>query len=397
MKAIPRTVWILGIVSLLTDASSEMIYPLLPIFLSQTLGASALALGAMEGLAEATASILKLFSGIWADRVRHRKPFLIAGYGLAGMVRPLIGLAPSWGVVLALRISDRIGKGLRSSPRDALIADATPAHQRGLAYGFHRSMDHAGAVAGPLIAGTLLMFGTSLRNVFLLAAIPAALTLLVLIFGLKEPQRELPKEDTSSGRASPEGGVRAPLSFSFKWLLAAILIFTLGNSTDAFLLLKLSDSGISAGTVATLWSLHHVVKLIATYWGGRASDRFGRKWLIFAGWIFYALIYLGFAWSEGKTEIILLFLGYGIYYGLTEPVEKALVADLAPKTARGTAFGYYHFIIGLGALPASLIFGWVWHRFGSGAAFSLGAGLSALAAVLLLFMPVANHQRETST
>ena len=392
MKAIPKTVIILGTVSLLTDASSEMIYPLLPVFLSQTLGAGALALGTIEGFAEATASILKLFSGIWADKVKHRKPFLVVGYGLAGIVRPLIGLAQSWGVVLALRISDRIGKGIRSSPRDAMIADATPEEQRGSAYGFHRSMDHAGAVVGPLIAGALLFFGASLRQVFLLAAVPAVLTILVLIFGLKEPARENPVKISAADPLAKKP--ETPLTLRFKWLLTAILIFTLGNSTDAFLLLKLSDSGISSGYVATLWSVHHVLKMLSTYWGGRASDRFGRKWLILSGWFVYSIIYLGFAWVQGPTGIVALFLAYGLYYGLTEPVEKAFVADLAPQNARATAFGYYHFIIGVGALPASLFFGWLWYRFGSASAFMVGAGLAAMAATILFFMPMSSTSEK---
>ncbi len=385
LKGIPPTVFALGLASFLTDMSSEMIYPLLPVFLSTVLGAGALSLGIIEGVAETTASVLKLVSGIWTDRAGRRKPFVLAGYGLAGLVRPLIGLAGSWIFVLVLRFFDRIGKGIRTSPRDALIADAVAPEHRGKAYGFHRSMDHAGAVAGPLIAAALLSWaGLPLRWVFLLAAIPAALVIGVLVFGIKESP-ELRKEKTAnSSRAS---GHLRELGGGFRVLLFALLLFTLGNSSDAFILLLLSQAGVPAASVALLWALHHVVKMASTYAGGTLSDRVGRRPMILAGWIFYAAIYIAFACIHSTAGVIIIFLLYGIYYGLVEPSEKAWVADMAPKHLRGTAMGYYNATVGIGALPASVLFGVIWNALGASAAFGLGALLAVAASGVLLCIP----------
>ncbi|MFB0507995.1 MAG: MFS transporter [Thermodesulfobacteriota bacterium] len=382
MKLLPKTVIYLGFVSFFTDLSSEMIYPLLPIFLSSVLGAGTVALGVIEGTAESTAAFLKVLSGLWTDRLRHRKPLILPGYGLSGAVRPLIGLATAWPLVLVLRFMDRVGKGLRTSPRDALIADVTNPGQRGAAYGLHRAMDHAGAVVGPIVAAGLLSFESiSLRHVFLLSAIPAAVVMVVLIAGVKEPRIPLARDSQPSGLVAHW----SDLGREFKRLLLALLVFTLGNSTDAFLLLRLSGAGVPAAWVAVLWSLHHGVKMFSTYIGGRLSDRIGRRRMILSGWIVYAGIYFAFAVVDSPTMLIVVFVGYGIYFGLTEPSERAWVADLVPKHLRGTAFGYYHGVIGLGALPGSLLFGFLWHRFGVGTAFLSGAGL-AMAASILLFL-----------
>ncbi|MBU2549403.1 MAG: MFS transporter [Proteobacteria bacterium] len=383
MKRLPATVIALGLVSFLTDLSSEMIYPLLPVFLSTVLGGGALALGVIEGLAESTAALFKLISGIWTDRTRRRKPFLLAGYGLAGLVRPLIGLAGHWTTVAAIRFTDRLGKGVRTSPRDALIADVVAPEQRGRAYGLHRAMDHAGAVAGPLVAAALLTIeGFTMRGVFLMAAIPAAAVILVLVFGVKElPARPGPPASESE----PSAG-RRELGRDFRLFLLALVLFTLGNSTDAFLLLRLSEAGVPAASVALLWSLHHVVKTLSTYVGGRLSDRMGRRTMILGGWSVYAAVYLAFALVDGRGGLITVFLLYGLYFGLTEPSEKAWVVDLVPASVRGTAFGYYHGAIGLAALPASLIFGLLWHFLGAATAFIAGAALAASAVVPLLLM-----------
>ncbi len=382
VKGIPPPVIALGCASFFTDMSSEMIYPLLPVFLSTVLGAGALSLGIIEGVAETTASILKLLSGMWTDRVSRRKPFVLAGYGLAGIVRPLIGLAGSWVFVLAMRFLDRVGKGIRTSPRDALIADAVDPALRGKAYGFHRSMDHAGAVAGPLIAALLLtVFALNLRTVFLLAAIPAAFVILVLCFGIHE--RAPVRKEAPSESAGSRSGLRE-LGRDFHLLLAALLLFTLGNSSDAFILLLLSGAGVAPKWVALLWAMHHVVKMICTYTGGLLSDRFGRRPMILSGWAVYGVIYLAFALVHSTAAVIVVFLLYGMYYGLVEPSEKAWVADMAPKHLRGTAMGWYNATIGLGALPASLLFGLVWDFFGVSAAFALGALLAGLASLLLL-------------
>ncbi len=378
---IPKAVIALGVVSFLTDLSSEMIYPLLPVFLGTVLGASVVTLGLIEGVAESTASLLKVVSGIWTDRTRKRKPLIVAGYTLSGFVRPLIGLAAAWPAVLALRFADRVGKGLRSSPRDALIADVTDASARGAAYGFHRSMDHAGAVVGPLVAALLLnAAGLPLRQVFLLAAIPSALVLFVLFFFVKEPPVPL-------AEVTAEPKIRAAwvtLGSDYRRLLLAVFVFTLGNSTDAFLLLRLNGAGVPAAWIAVLWSAHHVVKMAATYFGGRLADHVGPRRIIVAGWIFYAAIYLAFGWLDSPPMLIGIFLAYGIYFGLVEPAERAWIASLVPPHLRGTAFGWYHGAIGLATLPASLMFGLIWQRWGTSAAFTTGAVLAATAALLLL-------------
>jgi MFS family permease len=385
-RGLPRTVVALGFVSFFTDLSSEMIYPLLPLFLVDVLGAGAIALGTIEGIAESTAALLKVASGWWTDRMRRRKPLVVGGYTLSGSVRPLIGLAGAWPIVVLLRFGDRVGKGLRTSPRDALIADVTPGNRLGAAYGLHRAMDHGGAVAGPLIAaGLLLIPAMTLRGVFLLAAIPAAIVVVVLIFGVHERMR--PPEATAD-----------PVSLRLGWqamgtpmrrLLLALVVFTLGNSTDAFLLLRLTDAGFAAAWIAVLWALHHVVKMGANLIGGQLSDRLGRRNLIIAGWMVYAAIYLGFGLTSSTAALVALFLAYGIYFGLTEPVERAWVAALAPEESRGSAFGFYHGAIGITALPASIIFGVIYAAAGPAVAFGTGAGLAVAATALLLRVPAA--------
>ncbi|MFH1022983.1 MAG: MFS transporter [Planctomycetota bacterium] len=381
IRAIPRTVVILGIVSLLTDLSSEMIYPLLPVFLAG-LGAGALTLGFIEGIAESTASLLKVASGFWTDRSGRRKPLVLGGYGLSGLVRPLIGLAGSWPFVLACRFGDRIGKGLRTAPRDALIADATPPEIRGAAYGFHRAMDHFGAVLGPLVAAMLLsLAGLSLATVFLLAIIPGVFVIFILAFGLRE---KAPAETATRG-IPPRGRLR-DLNPGFRAFLAIMGLFTLGNSSDMFLLLRLRDTGISPSWIAILWSLHHVVKVVATSGGGLLADKVDRRWLIAFGWIVYAGVYGAFGFTDSKSVLIALFMAYGIYYGLTEPAEKALVASLVPANLRGTAFGFYHGVMGFGLLPASFIFGWLWQSFGAPAAFLTGSALALAAAGGMVLM-----------
>ncbi len=385
-RGLPRTVVALGFVSFFTDLSSEMIYPLLPLFLVDVLGAGAIALGTIEGIAESTAALLKVASGWWTDRMRRRKPLVVGGYTLSGSVRPLIGLAGAWPIVVLLRFGDRVGKGLRTSPRDALIADVTPGNRLGAAFGLHRAMDHGGAVAGPLIAaGLLLIPAMTLRGIFLLAAIPAAIVVVVLIFGVNERMR-------------PAAATADPISLRLGWqamgtpmrrLLLALVVFTLGNSTDAFLLLRLTDAGFAAAWIAVLWALHHVVKMGANLVGGHLSDRLGRRNLIIAGWMVYAAIYLGFGLTSSTAALVALFLAYGIYFGLTEPVERAWVAALAPEESRGSAFGFYHGAIGITALPASIIFGVIYAAAGPAVAFGTGAGLAVVATALLLRVPAA--------
>jgi MFS family permease len=386
---LPRTVVALGAVSLLTDLSSEMIYPLLPVFLSTVLGAGPLAIGAIEGAAESVAALLKLASGWWSDRLPRRKPLLIVGYGLASVVRPLIGLAQNVGQVLMIRLADRTGKGIRGAPRDALIADAVDASQRGRAYGFHRAADHAGAVAGPIVAFALLTWGgVSLRTVFLLAAIPAAAAMVALIFGVREEKRQVEK---AGARPNLD---RSGLDRRFWAYLGVLLLFTLGNSTDALLILRANDLGVSAAIIPVLWAVLHVVKSVSSTPGGILSDRLGRRPLIIGGWLIYAAVYLGFAFASATWHAWLLFIVYGLYFGMTEGVEKALVADLVPARVRGAAFGWYNLTIGLAALPASLLFGGLWQRYGASTAFLTGAGLALVAAVGLTL--VTTDQRAIS-
>src|SRR5688500_17397910 len=370
---LPRTVIALGAVSLLTDLSSEMIYPLLPVVLSTALGAGPLAIGAIEGAAESVAALLKLASGWWSDRLPRRKPLVIAGYGIASLVRPLIGLAQGVGQVLAIRLADRAGKGIRGAPRDALIADAVDASQRGRAYGFHRAADHTGAVAGPIVAYALLTWGgLSLRTVFLLAAVPAAAAMIALIFGVREAARE-----SSKGKAPTLAW--SGLDRKFWSYLVVLLVFTLGNSTDALLILRANELGVSVALVPVLWAVLHVVKAVASTPGGVLSDRLGRRPLIIGGWLVYAAVYLGFAFASEMWHAWALFIVYGLYFGMTEGVEKALVADLVPANVRGAAFGWYNLTIGMAALPASLIFGGLWQVYGADVAFCVGAGLALLA------------------
>lgn len=372
--------------SFLTDVASDMTYPLLPLFLATTLGASATAVGAIEGAAESTAALLKLASGWLSDRVPRRKPLVLAGYGIASLIRPLIGLAQSASQVFAIRVADRIGKGIRGAPRDALIADSVDPAIRGRAFGFHRAADHAGAVIGPLLAFALLSWGLELRHVFLLTAIPGALAVAAVVFGVREVPREVPAK-------SRKLDLRAPLDRRFWSFLAVLLVFTLGNSTDAFLLLRARDLGIDAALIPILWALLHVVKSLSSTPAGALSDRIGRKPLLIAGWVLYAAVYFALARADAAWQAWALFAVYGIYFGLTEGVEKALVADLVPADRRGAAFGWYNLALGIAALPASLLFGMIWDRAGAPMAFGFGAAMALAAAIGIAFVAPSREGR----
>lgn len=382
---LPRTVIALGLVSLFNDASSEVIYPLLPLFLTDVLGASKTFLGLIEGAAESIASLLKLPAGWYSDRLKKRKGAILTGYSIASLIRPLLALATAAWHVLALRFIDRLGKGLRSAPRDAMIADAAPREARGLAFGFHRAMDHVGAIVGALVAAWLVsIFHNDYRNIFWVAAIPGLVTLLILIFLVQEPAREVMHTQTA-----------APFSFSlsgfpprFKYFLGVLLLFTLSSSSDAFLLLRAQESGIQTAMIPLLWAALHVSKTVSSVVGGHLSDRLGRRKLIVSGWLLYAAIYLGFAMAASGAMMWALFIVYGFYFGLTEGVEKAFVADLVAPETRGTAFGFYNLILGIGALPASLLLGFLWQNFGAAFALLTSAGISLGATALLVaFVP----------
>lgn len=375
----------LSVVSLLNDTASEMIYPLLPFFLLTTLGAGPAFLGVIEGVAESTASMLKLASGWVSDRASRRKPFVFWGYTIATVARPLIALAAAPWHVLAIRFADRMGKGVRSAPRDALLAASIEPAYRGRAFGIHQAADHAGAVIGPLLAAALLYFMPGrFRLVFALAVIPGIISLFVIALRVKEhavPVALDPVKTVELG--SIFESFRDPALVKY---LGVLMIFTLGNATDAFLLLRARDLGVALAALPLLWCVHNVSKMVWNVIGGRLSDRFGPRRSIVAGWIVYAATYAGFAFSTSQWHIWALFLVYGLFYGLTEAPEKALITALAPPERRGAAFGAYHFAIGIAALPASIMFGLIWASYGAETAFLTGASLSLIAALSLPFV-----------
>ncbi|HEV8592448.1 MAG TPA: MFS transporter [Pyrinomonadaceae bacterium] len=387
-RGLPPTVFALSSVSFLNDTSSDIIYPLLPAFLALTLGASPFAIGLIEGFAESVASILKLFSGYLSDKFGRRKLPVFLGYSLAAVVRPLLAFVTSWQQVLVVRMTDRIGKGIRGAPRDALLAASVPKEKRGLVFGFNRAADHLGAVAGPVIAYFLLTWlaenpdnptAREYQNVFLFASIPVAIGLLIIVGFVRED----PKVQVN-GETMPIKFSLAAFDGNFKRFLAIVSLFTLSNSTDAFLLLRAKEAGIAAAMLPLIWMALHFSKFFSSIIGGDLSDKVGRKLLIFTGWVIYALVYAGFAFAHAAWQIWALFIIYGLYFGLTEGVEKALVADLVDDEKRGTAYGFYNLAFGITVFPASLLFGLIWNQFGSASAFLISASVSIVAALLLL-------------
>ncbi len=389
-RGLPPNVLALSLVSLLNDTSSEIIYPLLPVFLILTLGASPFFIGLIEGFSESVASILKLFSGYLSDKFHRRKLPVFLGYSLAAIVRPLLAFVSTWQQVLVVRMTDRVGKGIRGAPRDALLAASVPREKRGLAFGFNRAADHLGAVIGPLIAFVLLSFiaadpespvARDYQQVFLVASIPVALGLFVIIFFVTEETKPVKEIDT------------IPIKFSirefdgnFKRFLVVIALFTLSNSTDAFLLLRAEQAGIAPAVLPLLWMVLHLSKVFSSLIGGDLSDKIGRKKLIIAGWIVYALVYAGFAFVNSPWQAWALFIIYGTYFGLTEGVEKAFVADMVEDEKRGTAYGFYNLAYGITVFPASLLFGLLWSQFGASTAFLASAAISVAAAGFLLII-----------
>jgi len=420
-RRLPRNVVVISLVSLLNDASSEIIYPLLPVFLSVTLGASPAVIGLIEGGAESISSFLKLFSGYFSDRSGRRKAPVVFGYALASIARPLLGFATSWPQVFAVRFADRVGKGIRSAPRDAMIADSAAPTERGLAFGFHRAMDHMGAVIGPLLAYALVVFIASdgdaimpgeYRLIFLAASVPALAAVLVAAFAIRETRRrksndvrreseKAASESENAGRENPNvepentdalPAAAAPefprfslrgFDGNFKRFLFILALFTLSNSSDAFLLLRAREVGIASSNLPLLWAALHGVKVLSSLIGGDLSDRLGRKTLIVTGWLFYAVVYLGFAFVSTATGAWTLFLIYGIYFGLVDGAEKALVADLVPADKRGTAYGLYNLAFSITVWPASILMGVLWSWRGATTAFIVSACIGTLAALLL--------------
>ena len=377
---IPKNVLILGLVSFLTDASSDMIYPLLPLFLSDVLGSSMLFIGLIEGVAESTASILKIFSGWLSDRLGKRKLLIALGYGISSVGKPILSVVTAGWHVLLLRFADRFGKGVRTSPRDALIADSASEERRGLAYGFHRAMDSVGAVVGPLLAFLLLpLVNENYRVLFLIASIPAVLAVLILILFVKEG-KSFKEKITSLTR--PKLSDFGP---KFRIFIVGVVLFSLGNSSDAFLFIRAKGLNVELVHIPILWLILHVVYTLVSSPAGALSDRIGRKNLIISGLFIYSLAYAGFAFATRSVHVWILFGVYGLYYGLANGAMRALVADLAGEKRRALAFGVYHGAVGLTALPASLLFGWIWQSLGVSAAFGFGAVLAFLALLILKF------------
>ena len=379
-RALPPLVRALALVSLLTDAASEMIYPLLPVFVTTVLGGSPAMLGLLEGAAESTAALVKLGSGALSDRIGRFTPIVLIGYAIASVTRPFMGVAQSVHQVIGLRLIDRVGKGIRGAPRDALLAASVEPAVRGRAFGYHRAADHLGAVIGPVVAWLLLQqLHLTLRTVFVLSVIPGLLAVLTIVIAVRDPATTSVRVPTAPALPSPRDVVAMPRRF---WaVLAVLLLFTLGNSTDAFLLLRAQQLGVPIAMLPLLWAAHHVVKSASSVPCGALSDRVGRRRVMLLGWTLYALVYLGFAYASSAMHAWLLFLVYGLYFGLVEGAEKALIADLAPPDRRGTAFGWYNAAMGVAALPASLLLGTVWTLRGPTAAFSVGAVIAAAALV----------------
>jgi MFS family permease len=369
-----------------------MAYPLLPLFLVGVLGAGPAFLGIVEGIAESTAALAKLGGGFLSDRVKRRKALVVWGYGLASAVRPLLALAVAPWQVLAIRFSDRLGKGARSAPRDALLVESVPPDRKGTAFGLHRAADHAGSVLGPLLAaGLLLISPGNLRLIFALTAVPGAITILVLMRGVREvPPIGSPKSlgsppvgtSDSGGTPTTPANLRS-LGPTFPRYLAVLFLFSLGNASDAFLVLRAQELGVPLVALPLLWGVFHLSKTVWSLPGGILSDRFRPLPLILAGWILYAGVYALFGVANAPWHAWALFSVYGLFYGLTESPEKTLVAELAPSHLRARAYGVFHFTVGLGALPASLIFGALWQWQGAGMAFQVGAAIALLSVILL--------------
>ena len=376
---LPASVWLLGLVSFFNDAASDLLYPLVPLYLSSVLMAGPRALGIIEGLAEATSSVLKLFSGVLSDRTRSAKPWVVAGYGLAAVSRPLMAFAGGWPTVAILRFADRVGKGLRSSPRDAILALSVAPEQRGLAFGVHRAMDNAGAVVGPLLAAWLLAERVPLGDVFLWSALPG-LVVIGLALVIKEPPRHVLAD-------------RVPFSWTlqgfppvFKRYLVVLALFTLGNSSNMFLLLRARELGVPASQVPLLWALVSSTAMLFSTPLSALSDTFGRSRLIAAGWVAYGVFYLLLGVFDRELWLLWpLFAFYGLFMAATEGVEKALVADVVAAKLLGTAYGWFNLTAGVMLLPASLLFGWLWQAAGPLMAFGFSASCALLASVLLRY------------
>jgi MFS family permease len=379
---LPRNVWVLAWVAFLNDTSTEMSYWLLPQFLVTVLGAPPTAFGLIEGAAETIASISRLLSGWLSDFLGRRKPLAAAGYTLANLVKPLLALTHSWKQVFWIRFADRAAKGFRGAPRDALVADSVDPAHRGAAFGLRQAMDTAGAIVGPLSAIVFLrLFAGKIRDVFWLASIPGLICILLVWFGVKEVRSAAHSADRSKLTASSRRFPRGKLLL----ILAAVGLFSLGNSSDLFLILRAQNLGMRAWTAPALGLLFNLVYAALSWPAGKLSDRVPRRWLVVAGYWIYAAVYAGFAWLRTPQAVWFLFAVYGTYYALTEGVMKAWVADLAPAESRASVFGILNWVTGVAAFPASFMAGWLWQHYSPAAPFAISSLLAFAAGALLLF------------
>lgn len=392
LKVLDRNVKVLGIVTLLNDLSSEVAVRTLPLFLANVLGVKTGIIGFIEGIAESTATLLKIASGYLADRIGKKKGLTVWGYGLSGFTKPLLYFANTWGVVLLVRLLDRAGKGIRTAPRDALIAELTPPEHRGRAFGFNKAMDKIGAVVGLLVAAGILstmpsgegaLTHASYQALVLLSVIPGLLAVLILAVGVREPATtSTPKEISGAGRLGWQS-----LDNRFKGFLGVLILFTLGNSSDAFLMLRAQTVGLSTTEIFLLVAGFNLVISLSSYPAGILADRLGRRKLIICGWLIYAAIYFGFGMAAAAWHVGALYVLYGLYYGAFQGAASAWVADLVPSDRRGIAYGFFNGAIGVTVFPASLIAGLLWQWFNPAAPFIFGAALAGLSACLLLLIP----------
>jgi MFS family permease len=397
---LPRNVWAVGFTSMFMDISSEMVLNILSLFLSNVLGVTTSIIGLIDGIAEATASILKLFSGWFSDKIGGRKWLAVIGYGISALTKPFFYFASSWGLVAGVRWADRVGKGIRTAPRDALVADSVTPKMRGLAFGFHRAMDTAGAMLGILVAAgvvwltqknDLLLSRSTFQTIVLISLVPAFLAVITLALGAKEV-------GVKGQRTAPRISLKS-MGKPFSIFLVIVSIFTLGNSADSFLVLRAQNLGLSVLGILLMLAVFNFIYMLVSTPAGSLSDRVGRRRLIIIGWLVYALIYFGFAAARSGWQVWALYAIYGVYYGLAYGSANALVADLVPENLRGTAYGTYNAVIGLLAFPASFIAGVLWQGlggwggFGPSAPFLFGGGMALIATILMLtWMPKVKAQ-----
>jgi len=382
-QGITKNIVIVGLVSLFTDLSSQMVFPLIPLFLTGVLGASAWIVGIIEGAAETTASLLKVVSGYWSDKIKKRKPFILFGYGLSSIAKPLFAFAYFWPFVLFIRVIERIGKGLRTAPRDALVAESCDGNYRGRAYGFHRAMDGVGSVLGALLA-FLLLPTLGYRNVFLFAFIPGIIAVFFVLF-IKEKRAMVEKEEVETKKTSIKVSFRE-LPTNLRLFIMVASVFALGHFGYAFLLLRAKDIGMTDQKAIFLYILFYIVYVICAIPSGMLSDKIGRKPVLIAGYLIFALTSFGLIFASSIYSLLLFFLIYGMFFAMIDGTQRAFVVDLAPEHLKATALGTFHTAIGLVALPGGLIAGLLWDKISPEATFLYGFILAVVSVVLFILM-----------